>query len=70
MNHHTTQPTVETWILPGGNVLLSAIEEDGESTITLTATVKGEADDPRIALLKLVCALTQAKEAAHEYEAL
>jgi hypothetical protein len=65
MNYHTDeQPKVNIWLLPGGNVLLSAVEEGEQSTVTLTVTVPGSVDGLRAAFAKLLAALEAAKEAA------
>ena len=54
-------PTVELWVLPPGNMLLTAVEEAGETCITLSVTVQGAVDRPGAALVAIAHALSQAK---------
>ena len=57
----TETPTVELWVLPPGNMLLTAVTEAGETCITLAVTVQGEVDRPGAALVAIAHALSQAK---------
>ena len=59
--HRTDQPIVEAWVLPPGNLLVTAVTEGGETCITLAATVPGCVTGPGEALIELVQALSQAK---------
>lgn len=59
--HRTEQPIVETWVLPPGNLLVTAVTEAGETCITLAVTVPGEVDRPGAALVAIAHALSQAK---------
>jgi hypothetical protein len=59
--HHTEQPIVDLWILPPGSVLVTAVAQGGESTITLTVTVACCVAGPGEALVELVHALHLAK---------
>jgi hypothetical protein len=57
-------PTVELWVLPPGNLLVTAVTEAGETCITLAVTVQGEVDRPGAALVAIAHALSQAKRKA------
>mgnify|MGYP003373600891 CR=1 FL=1 len=60
----TETPTVELWVLPPGNMLLTAVTEAGETCITLAVTVPGAVDRPGAALIAVAHALSQAKRPA------
>jgi hypothetical protein len=59
--HRTDQPIVEAWVLPPGNLLVTAVTEGGETCITLAATVPGCVTGPGEALVQLVHELHLAK---------
>jgi len=59
--HRTDQPIVEAWILPPGNLLVTAVAEGGETCITLAVTVPGCVAGPGEALIELVHELSRAK---------
>lgn len=58
---HTDQPIVEAWVLPPGNLLVTAVTEGGETCITLCVTVPGCVASPGEALIALVHELSRAK---------
>ena len=61
--HHTrtSEPITHCWPLHGG-LLVMAVEEGGETAITLTCTVPGVVNRPGAALIEMVRALALAKE--------
>lgn len=61
MNFRTEQPIVDCWILPPGNLLVTAVAEGDESTLTLTVTMQGRVAGPGAALIEMVHALMLAK---------
>lgn len=70
--HHTrtSEPVTRCWPLHGG-LLVMAVEEAGETAITLTCTVPGVVDRPGAALVEMAHALVQEKAhlAAQEVQA-
>lgn len=56
----TSTPETQCWLLAG--VLVTAVQEGGETAITLTCTVPGVVDRPGAALIEMVRALALAKE--------
>jgi len=59
--HRTDQPITEAWVLPGGNVLLTAVHEAGATCVTLAVNVAGRIEEPGAALVEIVHALALAK---------
>lgn len=61
MNFRTEEPITEAWLLPGGNVLLTAVHDAGETCITLAVNVAGRIEEPGAALIEIVHALALAR---------
>ena len=59
-------PETQCWLLAG--VVVTAISEDGETTVTLTATVPGDVDTVRQALATLATALQEATQQRRELQ--
>lgn len=57
-------PETRLWLLAG--VLVTAVEDAGETAITLTCTTHQVVDDPRTALATLVTALQAAASERRE----
>lgn len=57
----TNEPTTEAWVLPPGNLLVTAVTEGGETCITPAVTVPGCVAGPGEALIALVHELSRAK---------
>ena len=59
-------PETQVWML--GGVLVTTVQEGGETCITLTATVPGDVDTVRQALATLATALQEATQQRRELQ--